>query len=155
MVMALERGIALTVFAVGLAVVLLSLVGCGGDGDEPSAGTCDDRNFALPVVGAQMTEDGGAVRFAYAGGEPCSFAVDRHEGRLYVELRTEAEPDRRPPFPSGCAEAELDFRVPADIPVERVYGNARLLDEPAIEALLADDADCTALPEGQAAFVID
>ena len=39
MVMALERGIALTVFAVGLAVVLLSLVGCGGDGGEPPAGT--------------------------------------------------------------------------------------------------------------------
>ena len=77
------------------------------------------------------------------------------EGRLYVELRSEADPDRKAPFPSGCAEGELDFGVPADIPVERVYGNARLLDEPEIEALLRDDADCTALPEGPAAFVID
>ena len=119
--MALERGIALTVFVIGLAVVLLSLVGCGVDGDEAPAGTCGDRNFALPVVGAEMTEDGGSVRFAYAGGEPCSFAVDRHEGRLYVELRSEADPDRKAPFPSGCA----------------------------------DEADCSALPEGQAAFVID
>ena len=80
-----ERGIALTVFAVGLTVVVRALVGCGGGGGEPPAA--------------------------------CSFAVDRHEGR--------------------------------------VYGNARLLDEPEIEALLADDADCTAVPEGRAAFVID
>jgi hypothetical protein len=103
MVMALERGIALAVFVVGLAVVLLALVGCGGGEDEDIA-SCDDRNFALPVVGARLTDEGNSVRFAYAGGDPCSFAVDRYEGRLYVELRSASDPDREPPYPSGCAE---------------------------------------------------
>ena len=155
MVMALERGIALTVFAVGLVVVVLALVGCGGDGDESPEMACENRDFALPVVGAQLIENGSAVRFAYAGGEPCFFAVDRYEGRLYVELRSAADPDRRPPFPSGCAEGELEFTVGAGTPVERVYGNHRLLDEAEADRLLAGEAECAAIPEGPAAFIID
>jgi hypothetical protein len=156
--MALERGIALAAFAIGLAVVVLALFGCGEDSDSDEPVACGSNNSALPVVGARLTPDGASVRFAYAGAEPCSFAADRHRGRLYVELRTNttlAEVDRRPPLPTGCATGVLEPPIPPDTPVEPIFGNRRLVAADEIRALLAPGAECTGVPRAQPAFVID
>ena len=38
------------------------------------------------------------------------------------------------------------FKLPSGIPIERIFGNPRLLDESEIEALLADGNDCVDVP---------
>jgi len=156
MVMALERAIALTAFAVGLAVVVLWLAGCGED-DERVPVACSTGD-SLPAVGAKLAADGRSIRFAYAGAEPCMFGGELHKGTLHVELRTDTEfeeVDRRPPVLRGCATGVLEKAVPPGTPVEIVYGNRRLVPEEEIRALLAADSDCLALAEGEEGFIID
>ena len=88
MVMTLERRIAFAVFAIGVAVVVLALVSC----DSPSEAACDDGDFALPVLGARLIDED-SIRFAYAGGEPCSFAVDRYKvARTWSSKRGRSRP---------------------------------------------------------------
>lgn len=159
MSMAPERGIALAVFTVGLVIVALALFGCGGDSDAPSeTSACRSGNSSLPVVGARLDDDGKSVRFAYAGAEPCTFAVVRHKGTLYVEMRTNtelSEIDRRPPVPTGCATGVLKPAVPPRTPLNTIYGNPRLVAEKEIGLLLAQDSGCPEIAQAQPAFIID
>jgi hypothetical protein len=155
--MALERGIAVLAFAVGLTVVILALVGCGGD-DEPVEVVACDSGDSLPAVGARLVDDGESLRLAYAGAEPCMFGVDRYRGTLYVELRTNTEfgeIDRRPPVPTGCATGALAAAVPPDTPVEIVYGNRHLVPEEEIRSLLSQNSGCVEVAQGEPAFIID
>lgn len=142
----------------GLALAVAMVVSGGNGSQAGPLRACSPNNSSLAVVGARLEPDGTRLRLAYAGAEPCQFAAARHDGRLYVELRTDAEledVDRSSPVPSGCVEGTLRRPVRSKMPVEPVHGNANLVPEDEIASLLAAGTECREVVQGQPAFVID
>jgi hypothetical protein len=158
-VVARGRLIGLAVLAALLAVAtVVVLSGDGEDQEGTGLNGCPADNSSLPVAGARLAPDGSSVRFAYAGAEPCQFAVDRFKGRLYVELRTDVDlesVDRRPPLPFGCVEGPLETAIPPGTPVEPIGGGKRLLAHDEVESLLSPATPCEQVAQGEPGFIID
>lgn len=161
-----RTGLALVGVPAAALVIAVAMTVSGGDSDGDRPSGCASRNSSLPAVGARLAPDGRSVRFAYAGAEPCQFAATaqyegraaNHERTLYVELRTNTDLediDRRPPLPSGCIEGILKRPVRPGTPVNRVYGNKRLLPTDEVRALLSPGARCEPIVQGEPAFIID
>jgi hypothetical protein len=155
MTMALERGIALTAFTVGLVVVLLALVGCDEDGEPVLADGCPSAHHAHPIFGRAYRDDRTVVRLV-SPGEPCGYADDFHGGTLFVELRRPSD-QRVETENLVCVDATLKRRAPARTRLSPMSRGRAGSDKPkeAIEALLRDPDPCPSVTRIQASFVID
>lgn len=76
--MALERRIAFTVFAIGVLIAIVALVGCGEGEDDPAIveDGCPGGHSSHPTVGSKYLEGGESVRLI-APGPACGYAYDR------------------------------------------------------------------------------
>ena len=125
-------------------------------GKNVSFPECGHSSFSVPVIGKRLSPDGTSVRIAYAGAEPCQFAVTMQDGRLYLSLRSNTEPDIRGEAPiSGCVDAALNPPVSIDTQVVPVGGTGKQFSDDEVSALLSPTADCAAVAEGELDFIID
>ena len=138
------------------SAALLVPAGCGGDdGESRVSDGCSDANSSVPLAAAALDADGSTLRIAYGGGaEPCQFAASLYKGRLYVELRKDADSEA-PPAELDCAIAYLDEPLPAGTRVETVTSGGPDASQAEGRALIASRPDCIEVPEGQPAFIID
>ena len=134
----------------------MALPGCGGDDNEQRiADGCSYANSSVPLAAAGLDADGRTVRIAYGGGfEPCQFAASIYKGRLYVELRKDADSEA-PPAEPDCAIADLGEPLLAGTPVETVTSGGPDASQAEGRALIESEPDCIEVPEGQPAFIID
>ncbi len=156
---ALNACLACTVVAAAL------VAGCGGGGpeeDRPRAlAACAPAHASERVVAAHFLEPG-RLRIVYvdsAGdGEPCGFAVDEHEGILYVELRT-AELVRDREGHLACVEGALNRLTAPDRlePVPGTSANPPLAEgeDPDPDRFFAPNVDCPVVHRMQPSFIID
>ena len=144
---------ALALFA---SAALVAAAGCGGgDGEQRVSDGCSDTNSSVPLAAAALDADGSTLRIAYGGDfQPCQFAASLYKGRLYVELRKDADSEA-PPAEPDCAIAHLDEPLPAGTRVETITSGGPDASQAEGRALIESGPDCIEVPEGQPAFIID
>ena len=141
--------------ALSASTALFALAGCGDDDERRVSDGCSEANSSVPLAAAALDADGTTLRIAYGGGaEPCQFAASLYKGRLYVELRQDADSEA-PPAELDCAIAYLEEPLPAGTRVETVTSGGPDASQAEGRALIASGPDCIEVPEGQPAFIID
>jgi len=146
-------------------MALALVAGCGGGGpeeDRPQAlAACGPAHASERVVAAHFLEPG-RLRLVYVDsaddGQPCGFAVDEHEGILYVELRT-AELVRDREGHLACVEGALRHgKMPDRLePVSGTSSRPPLAEgeSPDPDRFFAPDVDCPVVRRMQPSFIID
>jgi len=155
---ALEKRIAFTVFAIGVVLVLLALASCGGESDQPDVRAvdverCSPQNSTLPVLAIEAGDEEGSLRVV-APGEACGFAVDSYKGTLYVELR------KRSDDPTDYADLRC-YDITPKSPVDEAFrtnaispGRSAQANQAEVASLLDSDG-CAAPSQREPSFILD
>jgi hypothetical protein len=115
---------------------------------------CPESHSSLPVVAAELSEDGDAIRVV-GPGVACGFAITEYNGTLYVELRKRSE-DPTDYEQLMCYDLTLKVPVSPGLEVTPISpGQRAKVDGDSTAALLSSGDDCAEPPEQEPSFIID